>query len=251
MIIGRKLFPDVFDLVPKYKDIFDYFELTITDEVTEADLDKIKSQGVETVIHSPHIRFGFDIGDINNHKKSKELLDKSIWAADYLKSKYIVVHAECRHDLNSINHVIKFFKDNFDSRLVVENTLHKYKDYVSFGSYEDMKKIIEESGVPLLFDFDHCICTANQLGLDPHEYIRSFMKLKPVMFHASGLRTDVLKDEHLDFVSRKDYNDYRYLKYIGKDQFVTFETSMEFERNKERQIEDIKFVRDIVGDNND
>lgn len=242
MKLGLKLYTCNLNLLDKYKDLFDFFEVLI-----EADFDvsKLKHYSKEITIHAAHSSFGFDLSDPKKEKLNKEILDKAKEAADIVNSKYIIVHPGHNKNENSEKVMLNFLKDNFDKRFVFENSINNEDQICLFSTPKEIKRLLDKFDIKMCLDFAHATCSANFLGKDVKKFIKDFLKLKPEYFHVSGISLDAKRDMHKHLFEVE--NDYEYLKWINKNKYICLETRHQITNNKDFLLKDIGLMKSIIG----
>jgi len=169
-------------------------------------------------------------------------------AADIVQSPWIIVHPGHNLSEKSKENMLDFFDQINDKRIIfencpaIDNTENGLKYLFSLPG--EMKELMERHQAGFVLDFGHAICTANTLGLDVDDVINGFLELKPTCFHISGIELDSNSDTHLHLYEVG--NEMDYLKEIGKEKSVTFETPAKDLRNKEAQQKDIELFNKIT-----
>jgi sugar phosphate isomerase/epimerase len=106
---------------------------------------------------------------------------------------------------------------------------------------EEMKMYLEETSKGLIFDLAHAMISANYIGADRIEYIKKFLKLKPMHFHISGQDLKSLHDEHRA-LHECDIDWYEILRMFPKDAEVTMEVSQDVKKT----AKDLSMIRNVV-----
>jgi len=241
MKIGLKLYPQNLDLVEKYNDLFDFFEVLIEPDF---DVNNLKHYDKEITIHAAHGTFGLDLADSKKEELNKEILEKARKAADIVDSKFIIVHPGHKKNENSERNMLNFLKNNFDKRFIFENCLISEDRRSLFSTPEEMKKLLEQFNIGMCLDFEHAIISANFLKKDPLKFIKSFLELNVKCFHVSGVSMDTIKGMH-NHLFEVD-NNYEFLKWIPKNKYITFETRYHITKNKDFVLKDIEFLKQII-----
>lgn len=181
---------------------------------------------IPTAIHATHTEHGFDVFSLDD-SKIKFFGNQIIKPANFLNSKFIVVHAE-EGDSKEI------FKKNIekinDSRMLIENLPQKsLEGNDCFASSYLQLKFIKDCGFNFCFDFSHAIKSAISQKIDYKEFIEKLIKeLSPNYFHICNGKLDNDRDEHLDLFDG-DF-DIKWIKSIlvklseKKDVYLVFET---------------------------
>lgn len=191
---NKDWFEEAVDLCNKKQ--VDFVELyVVADSFELKELEILKK--APTIIHSPHFKHNFNIFDLGEEQITV-FKNQVISAADFLKSKYIVLHA-------GVGDNLKIFKENFkkisDSRIIIENMPKiGLNDKICFGySLEQLEFIKDKCGLKICLDIAHAIKSAISQKIDHKEYLESLIKeLAPNYFHISDGKLDNEKDEHLN-----------------------------------------------------
>ncbi len=246
MLKGLKLRKNNLNLIERYNNLYDFFEIYIDPKFPLAKLKKYSHKNI--TIHAAHFEDNFDPSNIALNKISKSIINLAIKAADIVNSPWIIVHPG--HDLSreSKHNMLKFFDQNFDKRIIfencpaIDNTENGLK-YL-FSLPEEIKFLIKRYNTGFVLDFGHAICTANVLNLNINEIIEKFINIKPKCFHISGINLNSIQDTHLHLFETQ--NNMVYLKNIQQNKYVTFETPSEDLKNISLQKKDIAFLNNIL-----
>ncbi|MFZ2970511.1 MAG: TIM barrel protein [Minisyncoccia bacterium] len=136
-----------------------FFEIYVLPRRTHEYLDWLLSFKKPVVIHMPHFANGINFANPDRKDINLESLEYSIKLADYLGSEKIIFHPELiengsRND--SIDSAVKFFKQNYDPRLLVENMPFSSDGHEHLGgSFNEIADIIDHTGVNFCLDFAH------------------------------------------------------------------------------------------------
>ena len=220
---GLKLWSNQEDLLKAAIDliknkVFDYIELSV---VPNTNIDSFKYD-LLYVIHTPHEKFGVNIGDPEKKEYNLDMINECIDWADKLNARNIILHSE----YGSMNAAKRLLEEVDDKRILIENMPKVGLNDEKMIGYtpEQIKKLIDNK-FGLCLDLNHAIKAAVSLGRPYKEFIEEFLKLKPKMFHISDGKLDNEKDEHLN-ISEGDY-DFEFLMSCikeAKSKYVTLET---------------------------
>jgi len=246
MKIGLKIRKDNLDLITKFEDIYDFFEIYIDPEFP---LEQLKQfSGRDITIHAAHYDDKFDPSDVSLHEFCRKVVKLAVNAADIVNSPWIIVHPGQKLSDMSKENMFAFFNDNWDKRFVFENC--PAVDYSEAGAKylfalpDEMKYLTGRFKTNFVLDFGHAICTANALGLNVDGLINEFIALNPKCFHVSGIEKNSKKDTHLHLFDVN--NNMEYLKKIRGGKYFTFETPSADLRNRELQQKDIGIFNKIM-----
>lgn len=221
-----KLFKEAVQLVRNGE--IDFIELYIVPNsfsLGKSDfLNELKN--VPTTLHAPHEEHNFDVFTLND-SKVKIFKNQVIKTADFLGSKFIIVHAETGDSREIFKKNIKKINDK---RILIEN-LPKFglENEMCFGHSLEQLKFIKDCGFDLCLDFSHAIKSAISQKLDYKEFINKLIsELRPSYFHICNGEMNNDKDEHRDLFDG-DF-DIKWIKKIllklteKKDIYLVFET---------------------------
>lgn len=195
-------------------------------------------KNIPTIIHSPHTEHNFDVFSLND-SKIKFFKEQVIKSADFLDSKFIIVHA-------GIGDSQIIFKENIekikDKRILIENmTKVGINNKLCFGYSYQQLKFIKERGFNLCLDFSHAIKSAISQKIYYKEFVEKLIvDLAPNYFHICNGRINNDEDEHRDLFDG-DF-DIKWIKEIllklaeKKDVYLVFETM----KNGNGLLNDIK-----------
>jgi len=235
-----------------------------------------KSLNIPYVIHAPHFHLGLNFAVRENFETNMRLVTETLKFADELNASMVIFHPGVNGDTNETIRQLKICKDQ---RMVIENKPHwgsknrvLSKEFLCNGhSPEEIKAIMQETGLGFCFDIEHAVVAANALGIDRMEYVKSFLALKPTMYHITDGDWEGLFDQHKhlgqgnikfdqilnrypadcmisiecvhDYQDRLDdfENDVRYLRTLEKNLHEPFVI-------KHAQISDMRNVFDLSND---
>lgn len=242
-INNESLFKEAIRLFENKK--IDFVELYIVPGSLKPEiLENLKN--ISTTLHAPHMEHGFDVFKLDD-------LNIEIWknqvikTADFLNSKFIVVHAEVG---DSKEIFLKNIKKIYDNRILIEN-LPKFGiegDICFCHSYEQLK-FIKDSGLNFCLDFSHAIMSAIGYNLDYKEFIEKLIfELNPIYFHICNGKINTKKDEHGNLFEG-DF-DIKWIKKTllklaeKKDIYLVFETP-KGDIGLENDIKNINYFKDL------
>lgn len=178
------------------KGMFDFMEIyTVPGKIDFTLFEKLP--GKQVFLHAPH--FGHQFNIFNFGKLEKDFFHQQIFPlADFLRAKYIVVHAGEGEDPAIFQKNISLIAD---SRILIENEPQSgLAEEKCFGySQEQLLFIKEKCGFNLCFDFGHAIKSAFSQGIDYKDFISKIIaELNPFYFHLCGAHTKGEAEKHLN-----------------------------------------------------
>jgi len=243
---GLKIRKNNLDLISKYDNIFDFFEIYIDPKFP---LNKLKKYSDKRItIHAAHYEDRFDPSNKDSFRLNKIIIEVAAKAADIVNAPWIIIHTGHNLSSDSQKNAFSFFDKFWDTRFIfencpaIDNTENGLKYLFSLPN--ELKNLIDRYKTGMILDFAHAICTANTLNLDVNEVINGFFKLEPVTYHISGIDLDSDSDTHLHLYEVK--NSMGYLKKMNDDKLVTFETPDKDLRDKSKHLKDIEFLNKVM-----
>lgn len=238
MKIGVKIYTRDHNLIPNYSEYVDFIEVLIEPNL---DYKILRDYDVNYVIHVPHHKFGFNPADKNSWVRSKEILEMSKEAADFLGSKKMIIHSGHFVDQDSNeNNLIEFINLNHDPRFILENLpmRTKYNSYL-FATPNEIKNISAILDIGICLDFSHAVCTSVTFKTDALSLIKEINSLKPKHYHISDGWLNENTDRDLHFF-KGDYPLEKFKELIPGNGEVTIET---YHDDLETKIKEIGFLR--------
>ncbi len=229
--------------------IGDFIEVMIEPDVDYTYLKKIKTK---FVIHCGHMYFGFNPPGKERWDECKRILQKAQEAADFLNAKKIIVHfgliENDEQAKDGVKNALEFFKDFKDKRIILENSSKVYmyngKPALMTDTPKDMKVILEKTGYGFCLDLAHAWVVAYNLGKDPKQMIKDFLKLKPKHFHVLD-STKEKKDDHIGLGD--GILDIEFFRDVLKEYSKKHEVmiSLETPYNSQKNKKEIEFMKSI------
>lgn len=225
--------------------VYDFIELYIVPSTYDATIAKWKTQKAPFVIHATHSHLhGVNLAIPEKEKENARLLRDTFRFADTLKADKIIFHggtagteAETSRQMNQFN----------EKRALIENKPFLAldgKNICNGNSPEQISYIMEKTGAGFCLDIGHAISSANSHKIDAISYLKSFLELKPVMFHLSDGNYKSEMDSHGHFGSG-DYPISKIMKLIPASGMITIESIKLSETKLDDFVKDVKFLREL------
>lgn len=218
------------------KGVYSYIELYAVPHTLEH-IEKWKKLDIPFVIHCPHSAHGFNLASKESESENLKLFEETRLYADALDARIIIVHGGIGGD---INETARQFTLLNDSRAIIENKPYlailppgyvpKSNATITCRGYDknEIERVTKSVGCGFCLDFVHAVCSANSLKKDIYEHIRSFMELKPTMYHLSNVRDTASEyDSHMHLSAGK-LKIGRLLSGLADSAKITLETEKEF-----------------------
>ncbi len=188
------------------------------------------------IFHFPHSDNGTNFANPKKHDLNVLALRHTLQLADKFKAEKIIFHPELFEDDDCTHEVLEqFVKDNYDSRLHLENMPYNCKGVRHIGtSPEEVLYLLEQLGVKFCLDFAHATEYFAKIGADRNS-MQTFLDLKPNHFHVTDTDLGKVNDQDFDeqHVAFGEGNmDIEWVKSLIPDNaFVTLETPMDSKRH--------------------
>jgi len=226
-----------------------YIELLAVPDSFESTITFWQDLKIPFIIHAPHFNLGLNLANKENFEKNMSLAQETLRFADALNAKIIIFHSGANGNLDETIRQLKVIND---SRIVIENKPYYgsrghevWKDIVCNGHAPDqIERVMRETGVGFCFDLEHAITAANALGIDQMEYVKSFLALKPTMFHLTDGDWNGIYDQH----KHLGQGSIKYDQILGlypSDCTVTVESIHDFKDNLTDFEQDVAYLRGI------
>lgn len=222
--------------------LFDYIELYAVPNSFNEYSKVWEKLCIPFVIHAPHFAGGLNFGKKECEAKNLELANEAQKYANLLKADKIIFHPGVA---GTIDETIRQIKLLAEPRALIENKpLNAIdSDLLCNGSTpEEIKKIMEETGIGFCFDVGHAICSAKAHGQEYFGYLREFMGLNPAMYHLTDGNLNNVQDEH-KHIGQGDFDIKKIVKMLPSDAIMTIETDKDSEDNLNDFIKDIEAMR--------
>ena len=218
MKIGVKIFKEK-DLAKYFEDKADFLEVMA---IPEVDYDFLKEYKLPIIIHCLHNSFGVNFADVNN-KNNNNAINFAIDLANKCNSKKIIIHPGFLLNKScSLEQAIENIR-KMDKRIIIENCVRRENNLGRTPI--QMKNLIEKTNKGFIFDINHAIESAQDLGKDSLYFIEGFLELNPIHFHLGGQKLGE-KGNHLD-LDKGDIPIKNILKKLPKDAEITIETGVD------------------------
>ena len=226
--------------------IFDYIELYIVPNHIDL-IDIWKKLDIPFDIHAPHFAHNMNLSKSDFAQDNCDKYIEVKQYADELNANIIVFHSGIGGSYVETANQLSKFNDN---RIIVENKpmrpLKLMTGELCIGyKYDEIKYIIEKTNYGFCLDIGHAICSANSQNLNPYEYIKKFLELKPKRIHLSDIHIDSLTDEHLNY-GKGTLNFKKVLSLLPKEICITIETTKKSKTDLDDYREDALFLKDML-----
>ena len=220
--------------------ILHYIELMV---IPDSDIFPFYKVNLPYIIHIPHEGFGFNLADKKREKFNFKMISQSITWADKLSAKCLILHT----GFGEIETALNFLEKVNDKRILIENEPKVgVNDEKMIGYTPGQVKVLAREKFGFCLDFGHAVKAALSLKLDYKEYVKSFLDLKPKVFHISDGALSLEKDEHLN-IGEGEYDFEFLLNCIegSESGLVTLETPKKNLNSFDEDLENIKKLNAI------
>ena len=226
------------------KEFYSYIELYIVPESYENYIKLWKSLDIPFIIHATHYRHNMNLGKSDSWPKNLELTKEVQKFADQLTSEIVIYHPgingcieETVNQLNKID----------DNRIFIENKpfIAINESFLCNGnSPEEIKFIMDNTGVKFCYDIGHGICSSNSRHVNVYTDLEKYLDLNPKMFHLTDGNFLDVYDKHYHF-GKGTYDIKKILKYIPDNSSITIETYKDSTEDLEDFKKDIDYLKNL------
>ena len=229
---------------------FDYIELRVIPDT----LDKIKywkilkeNHNVPFVLHAPFSSLGVNLSEESKFEHNKKMYEQTKTYMQELDAEYMVVHGGVE---GSIEETVRQLNLINPPNMLIENkpsTPPGNPNIKCRGAIiEEINFIRENHPCDFCLDIAHAICTANQIGKNPYEYLAEFQKLKPRAYHISDNPINSDYDGHHN-LGKGEYDFEKIFKIIDTDKNITLETPKNSDFSLDYFDNEVKFLKSKLG----
>lgn len=207
-----------------------------------------KSLNLPMMIHAPHFMHGVNLARADQEPKNRTLAEEAFRYADLLEAKWIIFHPGISGELDETIRQLNSWPASWKNRVLIENkpykTIADNDDICNGHSPEQIKRVLDETGVGFCLDLGHAICSSNGRNVDPWTDIEAFEKLEPTMYHLSDNESDSAIDKHWH-LGRGDYDFPKMFEIIDTRRPISLETPKDFPDSLADFICDCEILRNI------
>lgn len=200
----------------------------------------IKNKNI--IVHCQHERFKINLANKIKEKENIEAIKTAIEIADFCNSKRIIVHpGYIENEHCSLENSMNILKKFNDPRVITETMPKIYKNNQFLCSTpEELKEYMEKTKAGFCLDINHSISSAITQNREPYEYLKEFIKLKPIQIHLGGqkLPEDLT---HLSF-SESNIDLKKALKYLPEDSEIILEVTQDIKETEK----DIQILKEVL-----
>lgn len=228
---------------------YEYIELFSVPDSFDVSIPYWSGTGVPFVIHAPHSLKGLNPAKRELEASNRRLAEEAFRFADALKSESVVFHPGVAGPTEESIRQLRSFRD---PRCLVENKPMRGIDgSVCVGwSFDQIREILDGTGYRFCLDFGHAHCAAVSAGFDFSAFIKSFVDLRPALYHL----TDGNANSEVDRHDRYGFGTFalsKCISYLPDGAFVTNEGTRQSRESLEEAREDAAFFKAIVRLNTD
>lgn len=221
---------------------YDFIELFVKPGSYEGYSYKWKKLNIPFIIHAPHWFDGVNLAKPEAEAGNIEMIGQARKFADKLNADKIILHSGTEGDIKETARQIATMNDG---RYLIEN-----KPYEGIGGKiicngstpEEIKYIIDRTGIGFCLDIGHAICAANSHKQEISSYIKQFLVLNPYMFHLSDGIKDEVYDDHKHF-GDGNYDINGIVRVLPKNAIITIETEKQFKNSLDDFKKDVEVIR--------
>lgn len=232
------------------KGVYNYIELFAVPNSYKKFINLWKDLDIPFIIHAAHSAKGLNLAKKEFLSDNLKLAQEAFKFADDLNAETIIFHPGVDGD---IKETVRQLNKIIDSRIVVENKPYYgiYDNVICNGhSPEEIKFVMENTGVGFCLDLGHAIYSANTKKIGPFLYIKEFLKLNPKMFHISDGDMNGVYDEHKN-IGKGSFDIKTILSLVPEDSYISVETNKNFKSSLKDFEQDVARLREMERENNE
>lgn len=229
---------------------FDYIELYVMPNTLET-IEKWSKLNIPFTLHAPHFVQGVNLSDKTKEESNLEIFKQVNEFFMALNASYIVVHSGMEGTIDEAIRQLKNITSHLSSvtsHYIIENKPYiaplKQEMICRGAIFEEIKKVIDETGCGFCLDVGHAICTANSLKIEPFSYLKKFNDLNPACYHLSDNFTDSEIDGHMH-LGKGNYDFKKIFEIINADKNIAIETNKISKIDLDDFIEDVKWLKNL------
>ncbi len=207
---------------------------------------KIKNNlDIPFIIHAPHFSHGMNLARAEKWEINSRLAAEAFLYADDLMSGSVIFHPGVEGNIEETAGQLKRLADN---RIVIENKPYYSNDgrFVCNGhSPEDIRFLMNKTGLNFCLDIGHCVCAANARKVDIFNLIGEFLDLKPAMYHLTDGDINGIYDRH-DRYGKGNFPIKDMLGMIPPGSLITNESVKTSQNDLDDVKEDVLFLKKII-----
>jgi endonuclease IV len=227
------------------KGIYQYIEIYMLPGTEQKMVDMWKELEIPYVVHAPHFMAGLNLAKREQKETNFKLIDETRRFADELSAENIIVHPGVA---GNIEETAMQIKEINEPRIIVEN-----KPYYALvdglicngATAEDIGFVMKEAEIGFCLDIGHAFCAARGLKKEPMEFLKSFLSLKPEMFHLTDGDYESIYDRH-DHIGKGNYDKKKIVNLIPQGKRVAVETAKDSKDSLADFEEDIAYLKRAI-----
>lgn len=227
------------------KGVCQYIEIYMLPGTEKKMVEMWRGLDIPYVVHAPHFMAGLNLAKKDQKESNFKLIDETRRFADELSAENIIVHPGIAGDIKETAMQIKEINE---PRLLVENKPYYaiIDDLICNGTTPgEIELVMKEAGIGFCLDIGHAFCAARGLKKEPMEFLKSFLSLKPEMFHLTDGDYESVYDRH-DHIGKGNYDIKKIVNLIPHGKRVTVETVKDSKESLADFEEDIAYLKRAV-----
>jgi len=225
--------------------IYDYIELYVVPNSYKKHINIWSDLKTPFIIHAPHFKHELNLAKKEYEKRNLELIKETQQFANKLDADKIIVHPGINGDIKETSRQIKMIND---SRILIENMPHfsLIPDLNCNGAFiKEIKYILNYNKVGFCLDIGHGIYAANAQKINPLDYLKKLIQLKPKMYHLTDGDYNGRYDFHLHF-KKGNFPTRDIVDMLPADALITVETKKDDQDNLDDFVRDIKILKSLI-----
>ena len=226
--------------------VYSYIELYVIPNSLD-NVSMWENLNIPFIIHASHFKDGVNLAKKECKTKNMAAAKEAIEFANILNAKHIIFHPGIAGDIKET--VVQLNEIN-DKRILIENKpyfIEMDSSICNGATIEEIDYVLKNTSASFCLDLGHAICAANAIKVDAMEYIKSFLKFNPKMFHLVDNKYDSVYDKHYHF-GQGNYPIKKIIDLLPKECLITLETYKDSNENLEDFLADAKKIKPIINE---
>ncbi len=229
--------------------VYDYIELYTVKHSSAEHLAQWTNLDIPYILHAPHSYGGFNASLPECKEENRRILKDVEVYRRTLNPQFIILHpgisGTAEETIRQMNDFRKESPELFSKALMENKPMWGMKGEKCVGDTpEEMKKILDATGMGFCLDFGHAIKYAIAAGKDHRTVLDAFQVFSPSVYHLSDGQMDNTQDQHLR-LGEGEFDLSDLLSRVPESGMVSLETEKDSKDNLYSSAQDFQKIREL------